>query len=205
MADDIFSKIDPAAIPQLDLSYAYDMMTGVQAEIDANNRRTMEMANQAYENRQKMKNAMEQTAANTAEANDHLRKVIANQNELIDWQKEQLVAQKEQLATQKSQLEAQTNEVVMLQAQLETLSKQLEVQRGQLDILNNIFASGEDGVMVEKEIMKLIQEQIDENHPLWDYAKDKGGDLAVAGATAGIPILYNAFKAFMLSQGIMLP
>lgn len=32
-----------------------------------------------------------------------------------------------------------------------------------------------------------------------------GGDIAVAGATAGIPILYGAFKAYLLSKGIMLP
>ena len=45
-------------------------------------------------------------------------------------------------------------------------------------------------MVVEKEIMKLIQEQIDSNHPLWDYVKDKGGDLAVAGITAGTPVIY---------------
>ena len=75
----------------------------------------------------------------------------------------------------------------------------------QLEILQNIFASGEDGVQVEKELMNLIKKEIDETHPLWEYVKDKGGDIAVAGATAGIPILYGAFKAYLLSKGIMLP
>ena len=40
---------------------------------------------------------------------------------------------------------------------------------------------------------------------VWEYVKDKGGDIAVAGATAGIPVLYGAFKAYLLSKGIMLP
>ena len=50
-----------------------------------------------------------------------------------------------------------------------------------------------------------LDKEIDETHPLWEYVKDKGGDIAVAGATAGIPILYGAFKAYLLSKGIMLP
>ena len=71
----------------------------------------------------------------------------------------------------------------------ETLQKQLETGQKRLEILQNIFASGEDGVLVEKELMNLIKKEIDETHPLWEYVKDKGGDIAVAGATAGIPVL----------------
>lgn len=41
------------------------------------------------------------------------------------------------------------------------------------------IASGEDGVQVEKEMMNLIKKEIDETHPLWEYVKDKGGDIAV--------------------------
>ena len=52
--------------------------------------------------------------------------------------------------------------------------------------------------------MKLIQEQIDSNHPLWDYVKDKGGDLAVAGITAGTPVVYAAIKQYLASKGIIL-
>ena len=83
---------------------------------------------------------MEETAVNTAEANSQLQRVIDNQNEYID----------------------------LLKGQLATQQRQLELDEKQLAILKNIFASGEDGVVVEKEIMKLIQEQINENHPLWD-------------------------------------
>ena len=37
--------------------------------------------------------------------------------------------------------------------------------------------------------MKLIQAQIDSSHPLWDYVKDKSGDVAVAGVTAGARLI----------------
>ena len=74
-----------------------------------------------------------------------------------------------------------------------------------MSILQDIFASEEDSIAVEKEIWKLIQNQIDESHPLWEYVKDKGGDVAVAGITAGVPVLYNTIKAFLASKGILLP
>ena len=99
----------------------------------------------------------------------------------------------------------QSSHIELLEKANETLQKQLETGQKQLEILQNIFASGEDGVLVEKELMNLIKKEIDETHPLWEYVKDKGGDIAVAGATAGIPVLYGAFKAYLLSKGIMLP
>ena len=120
---------------------------------------------------------MEQTAANTAETNSQLQQVVKNQNEYIELLKQQVSIQKQQL----------------------------DFDEQQLDILKNIFASEEDGVAVEKELMKLIQGQIDSSHPLWDYVKDKGGDLAVAGITAGAPVLYNVIKLFLASKGIQLP
>ena len=63
---------------------------------------------------------------------------------------------------------------------IKLLEKELNTQEGQLEFLNNIFASSEDGVLVEKEILRLIREEIDKKHPLWDFVKDKGGDIAVA-------------------------
>ena len=89
--------------------------------------------------------------------------------------------------------------------QLSTQKQQLELDEQQLTFLKNIFASGEDGVAVEKEIMKLIQDQIDSSHPLWDYVKDKGGDIAVAGVTAGSPAIYGAIKMYLASKGIIVP
>ena len=88
---------------------------------------------------------------------------------------------------------------------IDTLQEQLKVSRAQLDILNNIFASEEDAVAVEKEIMRIIQNEIDDKHPLWDYVKDKGGDLMVEGTTVGVPVLYKAFKAFLATKGIFMP
>ena len=88
---------------------------------------------------------------------------------------------------------------------IDTLQEQLKVSRAQLDILNNIFASEEDAVAVEKEIMRIIQNEIDDKHPLWDYVKDKGGDLMVTETTVGVPVLYKAFKAFLATKGIFMP
>lgn len=69
--------------------------------------------------------------------------------------------------------------------------------------------SGRSDITDFEEVVRLdteyISKEIDETHPLWEYVKDKGGDIAVAGATAGIPVLYGAFKAYLLSKGIMLP
>ena len=164
-------------IPQLDISYTSGLASSVQAQIDENIRRTQEIGAEAYQNRQRMQHAMEQTAANTAETNSQLQQVVKNQNEYIELLKQQVSIQKQQL----------------------------DFDEQQLDILKNIFASEEDGVAVEKELMKLIQGQIDSSHPLWDYVKDKGGDLAVAGITAGASVLYNVIKLFLASKGIQLP
>nr|WP_217937269.1 coiled-coil domain-containing protein 22 [Enterocloster clostridioformis] len=163
--------------PQLDLSYSSGMASSIQAQIDENIKRTQEIGAEAYQNRQRMQQAMEETAANTAEANSQLQQVVKNQNEYIELLKQQVSMQKQQL----------------------------DFDEQQLGILKNIFASGEDGVAVEKELMNLIQGQIDSTHPLWDYVKDKGGDLAVAGITAGAPVLYNVIKMFLASKGIQLP
>ncbi len=140
--------------------------------------RAIDEANQErWEREQRQLDALEATASNTAETNNRLNKVIDNQNDYIE----------------------------ALKTQIEIQKKQIEISAEQVDILKNIFASSEDGVAVEKELMKLIHVEIDDKHPLWDYVKDKGGDLAVAGITAGAPVLYNAFKAFLLTKGITLP
>ncbi len=177
MANDSFNGIKLPDTLKLDLTYTTNLASGIQAQIGESNKRTQQIAEEAYNNRQRMQKAIEQTAMNTAETNLQLQKVVENQNAYIDVLKEQLSSQKQQI----------------------------ELNEQQLIILKNIFASGEDGVIVEKEIMKLIQEQIDSSHPLWDYVKDKGGDIAVAGVTAGAPVIYASIKMYLASKGIMLP
>lgn len=177
MANDSFDRMKLPDTLKLDLTYTTNLASGVQAQIEESNKRTKQIAEEAYNNRQRMQKAIEQTAMNTAETNLQLQKVVENQNAYIDVLKEQLSTQKQQI----------------------------ELNEQQLIILKNIFASGEDGVIVEKEIMKLIQEQIDSSHPLWDYVKDKGGDIAVVGATAGVPVIYASIKMYLASKGIMLP
>ncbi|TJX15239.1 DUF3450 domain-containing protein [Tissierella creatinini] len=177
MANDDLGGLKLPGNFNLDLTKTINLASGVQAQFEESNRRTMQIAEEAYNHRQRELKAIEQTALNTAETNVQLQKVVDNQNSYIDILKEQLATQK----------------------------KQMELNEEQVTILNNIFASGEDGVIVEKEIMKLIQAQIDSSHPLWDYVKDKGGDLAVAGVTAGAPVIYASIKMYLASKGIMLP
>lgn len=149
----------------------------IAAEHDRMMRQVQEAGEQAYQNRKRMQEAMERTAHNTDVTNVCLEKMI----------------------------DQQLSHIELLENANKTLQKQLETGQKQLEILQNIFASGEYGVQVEKELMNLIKKEIDETHPLWEYVKDKGGDIAVAGATAGIPILYGAFKAYLLSKGIIMP
>lgn len=141
-------------------------------KVEALNQRTIAEAAEAYENRQKMMAALEQTAQNTGEANAQLTVMVSQQMEHIQ----------------------------LLQEANQTLKQQLETQRNQLQILQDIFASNEDSVAVEKEIMRLIAEQINEKHPLWEYVKDKGGDALIACG----PVLFEAFKGFLASKGITL-
>lgn len=177
MANDDFGGMKLPGNFNLDLTNTMNLVSGVQAQIGESDRRTKQLAEEAYNNRQRELKAIEQTAMNTAETNVQLQKVVDNQNAYID----------------------------VLKDQLDTQKKQIELNEEQLGILNNIFASGEDGVIVEKEIMKLIQTQIDSRHPLWEYVKDKGGDVAAAGVTAGAPIIYASIKMYLASKGIILP
>lgn len=141
-------------------------------KVEAINQRTIAETAEIYENRQKMMAALEQTAQNTGEANAQLTVMVSQQMEHIQ----------------------------LLQEANQTLKQQMEIQRSQLQILQDIFVSDEDSVVVEKEIMRLIAEQINEKHPLWEYAKDKGGDALIAYG----PVLFEAFKCFLASKGITL-
>lgn len=177
MVNDDFSGMELAGIPKIDCSSTANMASGIQAQFEESNKRTQKIAEEAYNNRQRMQKAVEQTAINTAETNVQLQKVIKNQNSYIDVLMDQLSSQKQQL----------------------------ELNEQQLTTLKNIFASGEDGIIAEKEIMKLIQNEIDSSHPVLDYAEDKGGDIAVAGITAVAPVIFKAIKMYLVSKGVLLP
>ena len=129
------------------------------------------------EKEQRALNAAETTADNTVQLLSQMNTVTKNQNDYIE----------------------------LLKAILQQQQQQISLLDEQLKKVKAIFASQEDGVSVEKDIMRLIQEQIDDKHPLWEYVKDKGGDLAVSGIVAGVPVIYNAIKSFLVSLGIILP
>ena len=143
-----------------------------EGRTDALNQKMIAEANEAYENKQRLFSAMEATAQNTAEANTQLNTMV-NQ---------------------------QMDHIRLLQDAKQTLEQQLDTQQTQLRILKDIFTSTEDSTTVEKEIMRLIAENIDDKHPLWEYVKDKGSDALVAYG----PILVKAFKAFLIAQGFNL-
>ena len=84
------------------------------------------------------------------------------------------------------------------------LEEQLNIQKEQLQVLKNIFSSTENELEIEEQLKELVRQQIDNQHQLWDYVKDKGGDAAIAAAPTVVPVLVKAFKALLLSAGITL-
>lgn len=162
---------------KMNFSYTSNLVTGLQEQMKRNDDAARKIAQEAYENRQRMQKAIEQTAINTAETNVQLQKVVENQNEYIDVLKEQLTMQK----------------------------KQIQVLEQQTNILERVFSSEQDGVVAEQEILELIKKQIDSSHPLWNYVKDKGGDVLVTGVTTGVPVIYGALKMYLEAKGIILP
>ena len=164
----------------LDVSYSANSASQVAALEEERERLAEKQAEEIRRDRlrnDKAACAMEQPAVNTAETNQYLQETIKYQKKAIG----------------------------SLEEQLNYLKQLNDVNERQLQVLRNIFASGEDGVAVEKELIKIIRSQIDETHPLWEYVKDKGGDLLVNGVSAGLPILYLSLRTYLASKGIMLP
>ena len=88
----------------------------------------------------------------------------------------------------------------------------IEYQKGQivmlsqqLQVLKDLFASGKDGVAVQKEIMQILIDQEENEHPIREYLADKGGDLGVAAITAATPMIWSGIKAWLATKGIMIP
>ena len=87
----------------------------------------------------------------------------------------------------------------------QTLQQSLDLHEKQLQVLKDIFASGEDGVAVQKEIMQMLIDQETDQHPIRDALADKGGDLGVAAITAATPLVWTGIKAWLATQGIVIP
>ena len=51
-----------------------------------------------------------------------------------------------------------------------------------------------------KPVYELLRE-IDDSHPLWEYVKDKGGDIAVAGILEHWPVIWATLKAILTVGG----
>lgn len=177
MSDDFFKTTGLNGL-NIDISeYSSSMLSHIQDDMDERKRLLDVQLQDTADKRKRIQEAVEQTAKNTSETNVRLEKIIDNQNKHIDLLEEQLRASKEQL----------------------------EVDEEQLSLLRSLFDSSQDSMEIEQEIADLIQQQIDSNHPVKEFLADKGGDIAVAGITAGVPILWSAFKAFLSTKGIILP
>lgn len=77
---------------------------------------------------------------------------------------------------------------------LDTQKSQLEVQERQLSTLKNLFVSGEDGVTVQKEIMRQLK--VNKSNDIRDFLADKGADFIVAG-------ILEAMKLVLQAQGVL--
>lgn len=120
---------------------------------------------------------------------------IANRNE-------RMLTAIEKAAENTDEIIANQKETIARQDRyINLLEKELKTQESQLEIINDIFSSSEDSVLIEKEILRLIREEIDDKHPLWDFVKDKGGDVAVTKAIEYWPLIKAALKALFLSSG----
>lgn len=181
MADDNIQFLKEAPL-KIDLSgFQPPVFPGLQKMTEEYQKETERAVEAATENRQRLQRAIEQTAENTEktnkqlkETNDTLQDIIKNQNKLIGIQEKQL----------------------------EELNAQLETAENQLAILREIFTSSSDNLEAEAEIAALLQEQIDSHHPVKEYLLDKAGDLAVAGVTLGVPMLWASFKTYLAAKGI---
>lgn len=131
-----------------------------------------EINRENYRRREEERLANIETAENTAEMKDDIKVVIHNQN----------------------------SHIALLEQQLDLQNRQIEIQKEQLQVLKDIFSSTENELEIEEQLKELVRQQIDRQHPLWDYVKDKGGDVAIATA----PVLFKAVKALLLSAGITL-
>ena len=86
----------------------------------------------------------------------------------------------------------------------QTLQQSIDLQEKQLQVLKDLFASGEDGVAVQKEIMQMLIDQEKDRHPVREYLADKGGDLGVAAITAATPLIWSGIKAWLATKGIII-
>lgn len=135
-------------------------------------------ANRAqYEKEVRQINALEQTAKNTSETKERLDTIADNQNDYIKLLKQRLNVQEEQF----------------------------KLLKEQLDIITSIFMSSENIEEYEKELLELLKEEINDKHSVGDFFKNIGENVLANGTTSAIPVLYNVFKKFLQSKGIMLP
>lgn len=88
---------------------------------------------------------------------------------------------------------------------IEIQDSAMEVLSQELQVLKNIFASGEDGVAVQKEIMDKLIELEQNKHPIREFIADKGGDIGVEVLKVAVPLMLAEVKGWLATKGILIP
>lgn len=130
---------------------------------------------------------------------EEIRREISESNR-ERWNREEAKLEAAQRTSENTdEMKTDLKEVIHNQNEL------IAYQRQQLDVLKMLFASGEDGVDVQKEIMQHIIDAENDEHPVRNYIADKGGDIGVAALTASAPVIWTGIKAWLVSKGVILP
>ena len=89
--------------------------------------------------------------------------------------------------------------------QIKNLEKQLETSEKALKKLSELFYSSEDSVSIEKEIMKIIQEDINDKHHIKDVLVEKSIDFSLEKIEKYLPFIIAAIQKYLTFQGIIKP
>ena len=149
---------------------------------------------------------LKETFSNSAEAWSRASASISELNRIQSEKEARQMNALEQTAKNTGETKEKLDDIITNQNDyIKILKQQLKVQEDQLSIISNIFMSSENVEQYEKELLNLLKEEINDKHPVGDFIKNVGENVLANGATSAMPILYNVFKKFLLSKGVLLP
>ena len=149
---------------------------------------------------------LKETFSNSAEAWSRASASISELNRIQSEKEARQMNALEQTAKNTGETKEKLDDIITNQNDyIKILKQQLKVQEDQLSIISNIFMSSENVEQYEKELLNLLKEEINDKHPVGDFIKNVGENVLANGTTSAMPILYNVFKKFLLSKGVLLP
>ena len=124
---------------------------------------------------------------------DVIQSVISPQTEEAMWEttEEMAKAREAQIKTAEYSSEIAKKIDVVISNQNDYIDILKKNYQEIIDILHNLFASGEDSVLVQKEILKILQDQ----NPDKELMKDKSLDVV-------IQMIFGAISVYLKSKGI---